>query len=106
MLKVYSSVGQTYGFGYYCMAGGSLPFVYENGTLAGIENVFQSGNSDNYVMFLALYNSNNPDRKGSFYDSIFYKGFFEGNIDGLIQVYPSILSSKPDIPVRIFKLKD
>ena len=106
MLKVYSSMGQTYGFGYYCIAGGSLPFMYENGSTAGITNVFQSGDSANYAMFLALYDSNNPDQKGVFYHSIFYKGFFEGHIDGLTQVYPSTYSAKPDIPVRIFKLND
>jgi len=106
MLKIYSSMGQTYGFGYYCISGGALPFLYENKSVAGIENVFPNGESGNYAMFLALYNSNDPDRKGMFYDSVFYKGFFEGNVPGLTQVYPSTYSPKPDLPVRIYKINE
>jgi len=105
-LKLYSSFGQAYGFGYYCTVGGTLPFLYENKTAAGIEDVIQSGNSGDYAMFLAMYPNNDPDKKGTFYDSIFYKGFFEGNIPGLTQVYPSMYSNKPDIPVRIYKLNE
>ncbi|VVB74129.1 Oligosaccharyl transferase STT3 subunit [uncultured archaeon] len=105
-LKLYSSMGQAYGFGYYCSVGGTLPFYYENKTAAGIENVLQEGDLTSYAAFMALYPSDSLDRKGTFYDSIFYKGFFEGHIDGLTQVYPSTYSTEPNLPVRIYKLDE
>ena len=105
-IRLYSSLGQKLGFGYYCSVNGALPFLYENRTAAGISNVLSQGQSGQYAVFMALYPSDGTDRKGSFYDSIFYKGFFEGHIDGLTQVYPSTYSNKPDIPVRIYKLND
>ena len=104
--KIYSSFGQIYGFGYYCLVNRALPFLYENGSIAGVENILSSGEASGYSMFIAMYPSNSQDKKGTFYDSIFYKGFFEGSIPGLTQVYPSTYSNNPDIPVRIYALNN
>ncbi|MEM3431438.1 MAG: STT3 domain-containing protein [Candidatus Micrarchaeia archaeon] len=105
-IKVFSTHGEALGFNYYCMADGSLPFYYENKTKAGIENIVSLGTTDDgrFIRAIAIYSSTNPDRKGRFYDSIFYKGFFEGNIPGMTQVYPNRYSNKPDEYVRIFKI--
>ena len=106
-LKVYSSMSKYYNFNYYCAPGGNLPFVYENGSVVGISNVMLQGETtDGYYILSAVYPSNSPDRKGYYYDSVFYKGFFEGNIPGLTQVYPSIYSNRPNIPVRIYKINE
>ena len=105
-LKVYSSLGSKYGFNYYCILGNSLPLYYENGTPAGINDMIYQGSGSQAMVFIAMYDSTNPDRKGRFYDSIFYKGFFEGNIPGMTQVYPNIYSNKPTLPVRIFKINE
>ena len=127
-VKIYSPYfEQKYKFDYYCMPLDSLNELigtlqyklnydgighvpisvkYENGKDAGINNgLFRSVTSDNYLVFIATYPSDNPDRKGKFYDSVFYKGFFEGNIQGFEQVHPSYNANSPNIPVRIFKLK-
>lgn len=105
MIKVYSSMSQFYNFGYYCFSGGGLPLLYENGSSVGVSNIMSAGETADkkYYVVIALYPSDNPDRKGFYYDSIFYKGFFEGKIPGFTQVYPNIVVAGPKIPVRIFK---
>ena len=65
-----------------------------------------------FVRFIVLYpevwydgNPGLPDKKGKFYDSNFYKGFFLGRLDGFDLVYPE--NDTPgwnNIPVRIFKI--
>jgi hypothetical protein len=104
-IKVYSSFGRTGGFTNYCFTG-QLPLLYENGSAAGINDIIPQGEQQGYYAFLATYPSDAKDKKGTFYDSVFYKGFFEGNLPGFIQVYPNVYSSKPDIPVRIYKIRD
>ena len=82
-----------------------LSLAYEDGRKAGITNgMFQGTNAEGYLMFLATYPSDSPDRKGKFYDSVFYKGFFEGKIPGFTQVHPNYGAQGPSIPVRIYKL--
>ena len=122
-IKVYSPYfGKQNQFGYYCTSISSLnqglsllqygtsyvplSFTYENGKKAGITNgLFQGRSSDgNYLIFLVTYPSDSPDRKGKFYDSVFYKGFFEGKIPGFEQVHPEQNLLGPVIPVRIYKL--
>lgn len=113
-IKLYSSFGQTYGFGYYCSIGGTMPLVYENGTASGISNLLpegqvqinnQAGQAVPYMEFMAVYTPNSSDTKGLFYNSIFYQGFFEGSIPGMTQVYPNTYSNQPNIPVRVYKIE-
>jgi asparagine N-glycosylation enzyme membrane subunit Stt3 len=105
-LKIYSSFGSVYGFDHYCLLSNDLPLYYENGSAAGIKDMIYQGTGRQAMVFIARYDSTNPDRKGRFYNSIFYQGFFEGNIPGLTQVYPSTYSNKPTIPVRIYKINE
>jgi len=81
-----------------------LSFTYEDGKKAGITNGMFQGQSGDYFMFLVTYPSDSPDRKGKFYDSVFYKGFFEGKVQGFKQVHPIQNTRGPNIPVRIFEL--
>ncbi len=104
-VKIYSSLGQLTGFNNYCYTG-QLPLLYENGSVAGITNLLQQGEQEGFAIFMAIYGADATDKKGSYYESVFYKGFFEGNIPGFVQVYPNVYSNKPDIPVRIYKIKD
>lgn len=105
-IKVYSTFGEALGFNYYCLAESTLPLYYENKTKAGIENLLGMGTTDDgrFMRAMAIYSSSNPDKKGRFYDSIFYKGYFEGYIPGMVQVYPNTYSNKPDQYVRIYKI--
>jgi hypothetical protein len=70
------------------------------------------GDGRDYVQAFVLYpppGQGYDDRSNKFYDSVFYKGFFLGHIDGFVQVYPyeaEYAQFGPSIPVRIFKLKD
>ncbi|MEM2974423.1 MAG: STT3 domain-containing protein [Candidatus Micrarchaeia archaeon] len=122
-IKVYSPYyGSKNQFGYYCASIDSLnqnlqllqygmnfiplSLKYENGKPAGITNGMFYGNSGGYLAFLATYPSNSPDRKGKFYDSVFYKGFFEGEVPGFKQVHPIQNFKGPLIPVRIFELNE
>jgi len=65
-----------------------------------------------YLAYLVMYpppGSGYEDRAGLAYDSIFYKGFFLGHIDGFEQVYPYTAEAAqfgPSLPVRIYRLKD
>jgi asparagine N-glycosylation enzyme membrane subunit Stt3 len=81
-----------------------LSFTYEDGKKVGITNGMFQGQSGDYLMFLVTYPSDSLDRKGKFYDSVFYKGFFEGNIPGFVQVHPSTDVPGPVQPVRIYKI--
>ncbi|MBI5158905.1 hypothetical protein HY992_02185 [Candidatus Micrarchaeota archaeon] len=46
------------------------------------------------------------DAKSKYYNSVFYKGFFLGEIEGFEQVYPEYNVQGPNVYIRIFKLKD
>ncbi|MBI5158752.1 hypothetical protein HY992_01390 [Candidatus Micrarchaeota archaeon] len=46
------------------------------------------------------------DAKSEYYESMFYQGFFLGEIPGFEQVYPNYNQQGPSAAVRIFKLKD
>ena len=81
-----------------------LSLTYEDGKKVGITNGMFQGQNGDYLMFLVTYPSDSPDRKGKFYDSVFYKGFFEGEIPGFVQVHPDYKAQGPTIPVRIYKL--
>lgn len=107
-IRVYSSFSQTYGFESYCSVGGSMPLIYANGTQVGINNILPEGQveigNSQYMEFMAIYSQNSSDAKGLFYNSVFYRGFFEGDIPGFTQVYPSTYSNEPNIPVRIYEI--
>ena len=109
-VKVYSSFGQAYGFGYYCSVGGAMPLFYENGTPSSISNILSEGQVEiqgsQYMEFMAIYPQNSTDSKGLFYNSVYYQGFFEGSILGMTQVYPSTYSNEPNIPVRIYEISN
>lgn len=119
--KIYSSLAREYKFDYYCLPGGlnSLEYkydsragkvfgmqaVYENGSQSGISEFIILGETqDGYYYGIALYPSNSQDKKGDYYNSIFYKGFFEGKIEGFTQVHPNIYTEGPKLPVRIYKI--
>jgi len=95
----------------------ALVMAYEsNGTqnrgmlLSQGETTLSDGRS--YMTFLVVYpppGQGYEDRAGLAYDSIFYKGFFLGHIDGFEQVYPYKADTAqfgPGLPVRIYRLKD
>lgn len=46
------------------------------------------------------------DAKSEYYNSVFYQGFYLGEIPGFEQVYPDYNQQGPTAAVRIFKLKD
>jgi len=94
----------------------TLIVAYQNGTqvkaILSPEGQTTLGDGRQYVSFMAIYpppGQGYEDRAGLAYDSIFYKGFFLGHIDGFEQVFPYQAEEGqfgPSLPVRIFKLKD
>jgi len=56
----------------------SIILYYENGTKVDTLNIKPTGpySNDNYY-FNVYYNSNSSDRKGNFYNTIFYRGLYE-----------------------------
>jgi hypothetical protein len=116
-LRAYSSMSKHYDLQYYCLSSdfsskqsdyaGVYPasFAYANGTMAGISGFTMQGmTQEGYLILNAIYPSNSTDKKGYYYDSTFYKGFYEGSIPGFIQVYPTTNDS--NTTVKIFKLVD
>ena len=83
---------------------------YQGGLDDACETTLADGRK--YQSFLVFYPPEGmgyEDRAGLSYDSVFYKGFFLGHIDGFEQVYPYVAETAqigPSIPVRIYKLKD
>jgi hypothetical protein len=104
-VRVYSTFGKYYGFNYYCTFD-FRTFFYENGTPVDMTAEIQGVTGDNYLSFIAMYPEDSKDKKGYFYNSIFYKGFFEGYIPGMKQVYPDTFAIGPKLPVRIYKIDE
>ncbi|MDO8339284.1 MAG: STT3 domain-containing protein [Candidatus Burarchaeum sp.] len=109
----------------YCVVGkrlndagsvGYVAYVQQGGTLVEFASIVATGestrlNGRNYANYMVVYvegTQNWEYRTTGFYDSVYYRGFFLGHLDGFVQAYPyyAEYAEKGGLNmVRIYELK-